>query len=190
MQSSLIIHTSSSSSSPVQIISILPIVHTNKTLGIIIQVQRQRRERRSRSRDSSIHDSLTGPRFLHLDGPMPPCRAFPSNIKYPSQVSKASDLHLPPPCVPLPSQMSHIYFALLVILLSWFSLCTDAATVWLAGDSTAASRVGALYLGWGSGLQAYLTVPVQNMAVAGKSLRSFTTDGHCTRHILSRISHT
>ncbi|KAF9651287.1 rhamnogalacturonan acetyl esterase RgaeA, partial [Thelephora ganbajun] len=53
-----------------------------------------------------------------------------------------------------------------------------AVTVWLAGDSTAASRVGSLYVGWGSELQRYLTVHVQNMAMAGKSLRSFTTDGH------------
>lgn len=86
--------------------------------------------------------------------------------------------------------MSHVYFALPVIVLSWFSLYANALTVWLAGDSTTASRVGSVYVGWGSQLQDYLTVPVQNMATAGKSLRSFTTGGHCTRHILSRIPHT
>lgn len=85
--------------------------------------------------------------------------------------------------------MSNIYFALSLIVLSWFSLCADAVTVWLAGDSTAASRVGSLYIGWGSELQEYLSVPVQNMAVAGKSLRSFTADGHCTHHLLFRILH-
>ena len=76
--------------------------------------------------------------------------------------------------------MSRLRFALPVIILSLFSLCADAITVWLAGDSTAASRVGSLYVGWGSELQRYLTVPVQNMAMAGKSLRSFTTEGYCT----------
>lgn len=76
--------------------------------------------------------------------------------------------------------MSHIRFALPILVLSFFSLCADAVTVWLAGDSTAASRVGSHYVGWGSELQRYLTVPVQNMATAGKTLRSFTTDGYCT----------
>ena len=76
--------------------------------------------------------------------------------------------------------MSLLRFALPVIVLSWFSLCADAVTVWLAGDSTTASRVGSHYVGWGSELQRYLNVPVQNMAMAGKSLRSFSSDGYCT----------
>lgn len=75
--------------------------------------------------------------------------------------------------------MSRLHLALPVIVLSLFSICANAVTVWLAGDSTTASRVGALYVGWGSELQRYLTIPVQNMALAGKSLRSFTTDGYC-----------
>jgi len=74
--------------------------------------------------------------------------------------------------------MSHLRFALPIVVLSFFSLCVDAVTVWLAGDSTTASRIGSVYVGWGSELQRYLTVPVQNMAMVGKSLRSFTTDGY------------
>lgn len=84
--------------------------------------------------------------------------------------------------------MSHLRFALPILILSLFSLCVDAVTVWLAGDSTTASRVGSLYVGWGSELQRYLSVPVQNMAMAGKSLRTFTTGGYCMHHALSEIS--
>lgn len=76
--------------------------------------------------------------------------------------------------------MSRAHPALPLVVLSLFFLCADAVTVWLAGDSTSASRVGSLYVGWGSELQDYLTIAVQNMAVAGKTLRSFTKDGHCT----------
>lgn len=75
--------------------------------------------------------------------------------------------------------MSRMHLALPVIFLSLFSLCVDAVTVWLAGDSTTASRVGSVYVGWGSELQEYLTVPVRNVAISGKSLRRFTKDGHC-----------
>jgi len=85
--------------------------------------------------------------------------------------------------------MSHLRFALPILVLSLFSLCASAVTVWLAGDSTAASRVGSRYVGWGSELQRYLTVPVQNMAVAGKSLRSFTASGHCTHHDPSEVTY-
>ena len=83
--------------------------------------------------------------------------------------------------------MSHLRFTLLILVLSSLSLCADAVTVWLAGDSTTASRVGSRYVGWGSELQRYLSIPVQNMAMAGKSLRSFTTEGYCTRHALSEV---
>ena len=76
----------------------------------------------------------------------------------------------------------------LLIVLSLFSLCADAVTVWIAGDSTTASRVGSLYVGWGSELQRYLTIPVQNMAIAGKSLRSFTTDGYCAHTLFVESS--
>ena len=82
--------------------------------------------------------------------------------------------------------MSHLRLALPVIVLSLFSICADAVTVWLAGDSTAASRVGSLYVGWGSELQQYLNVPVQNMAMAGKSLRSFTAGGYCAHTLCLR----
>lgn len=75
--------------------------------------------------------------------------------------------------------MFHIIsLALPLIVLSLSALRADAVTVWLAGDSTTASRVGSLYVGWGSELQEYLNIPVQNMAVAGKTLRSFTKDGN------------
>jgi len=74
--------------------------------------------------------------------------------------------------------MSYVRFVFTLVVLSFLSLCADAVTVWLAGDSTTASRVGSLYVGWGSELQNYLTIPIQNMAMAGKSLRSFTKDGH------------
>ena len=86
------------------------------------------------------------------------------------------------PLLPPPPQwtMSRAHPALPLVVLSLFFLCADAVTVWLAGDSTSASRVGSLYVGWGSELQDYLTIAVQNMAVAGKTLRSFTKDGHCT----------
>ena len=84
--------------------------------------------------------------------------------------------------------MSRPRFALPVVLLSLFALCADAVTVWLAGDSTTASRVGSRYVGWGSELQRYLNIPVQNMAMAGKSLRSFSTDGYCTHALLSGVS--
>lgn len=83
--------------------------------------------------------------------------------------------------------MSHLRFALSILILCLFSLSADALTVWLAGDSTTASRVGSRYVGWGSELQKYLNVPVQNMAMAGKSLRSFTTNGYCMYHALSEI---
>jgi len=74
--------------------------------------------------------------------------------------------------------MSRFRFVLPILVLSFFSLCADAVTVWLAGDSTAASTVGSHYVGWGAELQRYLSVPVQNMAMAGKSVRSFTANGY------------
>lgn len=81
--------------------------------------------------------------------------------------------------------MSHFHFTLQLLALLSFSLCTNAVTVWLAGDSTAASMVGSRYVGWGSELERYLTVQVQNMAVPGQSLRRFTTEGHCTHYALA-----
>ena len=82
--------------------------------------------------------------------------------------------------------MSRFRSALPVVVLSLFALCADAVTVWLAGDSTAASKVGSRYVGWGSELQRYLNIPVQNMAMAGKSLRSFSTDGYCMHTLYLR----
>jgi len=74
--------------------------------------------------------------------------------------------------------MSRLHFVLQILALFSFSVCVNAVTVWLAGDSTSASWVGSRYIGWGSELERYLTVQVQNMALAGKSLRRFATEGH------------
>lgn len=84
--------------------------------------------------------------------------------------------------------MSRLRFVLQILALFSFSVCVNAVTVWLAGDSTSASWVGSRYIGWGSELERYLTVQVQNMAVAGKSLRRFATEGHCTHCALIQSS--
>ncbi|KAK3311580.1 SGNH hydrolase-type esterase domain-containing protein [Chaetomium strumarium] len=49
-------------------------------------------------------------------------------------------------------------------------------TVYLAGDSTTA-KTGNGLMGWGEYLPKYLTVPVVNKAVAGRSARSYTNEG-------------
>jgi len=65
-----------------------------------------------------------------------------------------------------------------------------APTLWLAGDSTtAASGAGVTYQGWGTQIGQYLSIPVQNSAIPGKSTRSFTVQGNCSyfsRGILQR----
>ncbi|KAK4124769.1 carbohydrate esterase family 12 protein [Parathielavia appendiculata] len=49
-------------------------------------------------------------------------------------------------------------------------------TVYLAGDSTMAKGSGA-YTGWGDYLSKYVTVPVVNKAIGGRSARSYTNEG-------------
>ncbi|KAH6628800.1 SGNH hydrolase-type esterase domain-containing protein [Chaetomium tenue] len=49
-------------------------------------------------------------------------------------------------------------------------------TVYLAGDSTMAKTSGAL-MGWGEYLAKYITLPVVNKAISGRSARSYTNEG-------------
>ncbi|KAG8968362.1 hypothetical protein FRC05_001586 [Tulasnella sp. 425] len=53
-----------------------------------------------------------------------------------------------------------------------------SATLHLAGDSTTAVDSGTQYQGWGVQIGKYLSIPVVNHAVAGKSSRSFTDLGY------------
>ncbi|KAK4216801.1 Rhamnogalacturonan acetylesterase [Rhypophila decipiens] len=52
-------------------------------------------------------------------------------------------------------------------------------TVYLAGDSTMA-RTSAPHNGWGEYLSKYVTIPVVNKAISGRSARSFTNEGRFT----------
>ena len=55
-----------------------------------------------------------------------------------------------------------------------------AQTLYLAGDSTMAADDGnAAIIGWGTAVGKYINVPVVNKAVAGRSSRTFTTEGRC-----------
>jgi len=57
----------------------------------------------------------------------------------------------------------------------------NAQTVYLAGDSTMAKGGGGSGTdGWGQYLAQYLTLPVVNDAVAGRSARSYTDEGRFT----------
>ncbi|KAL2157906.1 hypothetical protein VTH06DRAFT_4961 [Thermothelomyces fergusii] len=49
-------------------------------------------------------------------------------------------------------------------------------TVYLAGDSTMARTSGAI-MGWGEYLSKYITLPVVNKAISGRSARSYTNEG-------------
>lgn len=51
-------------------------------------------------------------------------------------------------------------------------------TLYLAGDSTTAPDTGTAYAGWGTQIGKYLSIPVNNQAVPGKSSRSFTDLGY------------
>jgi len=56
-----------------------------------------------------------------------------------------------------------------------------AQTVYLAGDSTMAKGGGGTGTdGWGQYLGQYLSIPVVNMAIAGRSARSYTDEGRFT----------
>ncbi|GAB1312471.1 Rhamnogalacturonan acetylesterase [Madurella fahalii] len=52
-------------------------------------------------------------------------------------------------------------------------------TVYLAGDSTMA-RTGSPHNGWGEYLGRYITIPVVNRAISGRSARSYTNEGRFT----------
>lgn len=52
-------------------------------------------------------------------------------------------------------------------------------TVYLAGDSTMA-KTGSGLMGWGEYLSKYITLPVVNKAIAGRSARSYTNEGRFT----------
>jgi len=68
------------------------------------------------------------------------------------------------------------------VLVSLFlSLGACAQTVYLAGDSTMAPGGGGSGTdGWGQYLGQYLTIPVVNDAIAGRSARSYTDEGRFT----------
>ncbi|GLB35883.1 putative GDSL-like Lipase/Acylhydrolase family protein [Lyophyllum shimeji] len=72
----------------------------------------------------------------------------------------------------------------LLKLFAAFSLtvrCTVGQTVYLAGDSTMAKGGGGSGTdGWGQYLGQYLSIPVVNMAIAGRSARSYTDEGRFT----------
>lgn len=57
-----------------------------------------------------------------------------------------------------------------------------ATTLYLAGDSTMAANDGnAAIIGWGTAIPKYLSgITVVNDAIAGRSSRSFTDEGHCS----------
>ncbi|KAF2668152.1 SGNH hydrolase [Microthyrium microscopicum] len=67
------------------------------------------------------------------------------------------------------------YLALFLILQN-ASYFTNAATVYLCGDSTMA-KGGQGIEGWGEHLGTFLTIPVQNKAIGGRSVRGFTNEG-------------
>ncbi|KAK0634044.1 SGNH hydrolase-type esterase domain-containing protein [Immersiella caudata] len=62
-----------------------------------------------------------------------------------------------------------------------------APTVYLAGDSTTAKTSGGLD-GWGPYLSKYITLPVTNKAISGRSARSFTNEGRFTEIERSLVS--
>ncbi|KAG9020985.1 hypothetical protein FS837_007693, partial [Tulasnella sp. UAMH 9824] len=61
-----------------------------------------------------------------------------------------------------------------------------SATLYLAGDSTTATVQGTSYQGWGAQIGKYLSIPVVNNAVPGKSSRSFTDLGYFSQ-MYSRV---
>jgi len=72
-------------------------------------------------------------------------------------------------------------FSQLVALCSVIAPYVYGQTVYLAGDSTMAKGGGGNGTdGWGQYLGQYLTIPVVNQAIAGRSARSFSDEGHFT----------
>ncbi|KAF7347700.1 Carbohydrate esterase family 12 protein [Mycena venus] len=76
----------------------------------------------------------------------------------------------------------HVFAMFSKVLVSLLlSLGACAQTVYLAGDSTmAAGGGGSGTDGWGQYLGQYLTIPVVNDAIAGRSARSYTDEGRFT----------
>ncbi|TRM66097.1 SGNH hydrolase, partial [Schizophyllum amplum] len=73
---------------------------------------------------------------------------------------------------------SFVAFALTISSLLHYAEC---AKVYLAGDSTMApTGSGAATAGWGPYLAQFLTLPVVNNAVSGRSARSYTEEGRFT----------
>lgn len=70
--------------------------------------------------------------------------------------------------------MSAKLFAALLALCQLYVVMSQ--TVYLAGDSTMARGNGVID-GWGQHLQQYLSIPVVNNALGGRSSRSFTEEG-------------
>ncbi|KDR80351.1 hypothetical protein GALMADRAFT_62518 [Galerina marginata CBS 339.88] len=69
----------------------------------------------------------------------------------------------------------------LVNILAAVASLVAGQTVYLAGDSTMAKGGGGAGTdGWGQSLAQYLTLPVVNMAVAGRSARSYSDEGRFT----------
>ncbi|KAI0071774.1 SGNH hydrolase [Panus rudis PR-1116 ss-1] len=62
----------------------------------------------------------------------------------------------------------------------------SGVTIYLAGDSTTAPDTGTAYAGWGTQIGKYLSIPVSNQAVPGKSSRSFTDLGYF-RNIINAV---
>ncbi|TFK36972.1 SGNH hydrolase [Crucibulum laeve] len=70
-----------------------------------------------------------------------------------------------------------MYFKVVAALLAVVA-CVHGQTVYLAGDSTMAKGGGGSGTdGWGQYLAQYLTIPVVNNAVSGRSARSYTDEG-------------
>ncbi|GJJ14542.1 hypothetical protein Clacol_008807 [Clathrus columnatus] len=67
----------------------------------------------------------------------------------------------------------------LITLVAIFGAIAKGSIVYLAGDSTMAPGGGGNGTdGWGQYLGQYLTIPVVNDAIAGRSARSYTEEGH------------
>ncbi|KAG5650991.1 hypothetical protein H0H81_010291 [Sphagnurus paluster] len=74
-----------------------------------------------------------------------------------------------------------MFASLSAIILLLVAPAIQAQTVYLAGDSTMAKNGGGSGSdGWGQYLGQYLTIPVINNAVAGRSSRSYTDEGRFT----------
>lgn len=74
-----------------------------------------------------------------------------------------------------------MFARLSAILLILIIPVSHAQTVYLAGDSTMARNGGGSGSdGWGQYLGQYLTIPVVNNAIAGRSSRSYTDEGRFT----------